>query len=136
MANTSNLPSVQRLKYEDFVRSNDWKQGMQSLVNTLNLFMTPTYDILNGGVTYSNLTAPQIYQTQVTGSTPTTFTFVNPIKFQPRAVLIGNCWSGIPTTHPAVALQPYWHIEGNTIVMDNIVGLTAGTQYTVVLVIL
>ncbi len=132
----SNLPTIQRLKYEDYARATDWKEGMQLLVNSLNLYITPVYDILNGGITYMNLTVPQTYQKVITAAATTTFSFVNPLRQQPQAVLIGNCWSGIPTTHPAVALQPYWHYTGNTIIIDNIVGLTSGTQYTILLVIL
>lgn len=132
----SNLPTIQRLKYEDYSRATNWQQAMQALVNSLNLFMTPVYDILNGGVTYMNLAVPQTYTKVITAASPTTFSFVNPLPIQPQAVIVGNCWSGIPSTHPAVALQVYWHYSGNSIVVDNIVGLTSGTQYTIVLVIL
>lgn len=137
MATTqSNLPSIQRLKYEDYARAGNWQQAIQSLVNALNLFMTPVYDILNGGVSYPNLTVPQIYEKVITASATTTFTLVNPLSIQPSAVVVGNCWTGLQSTHPAVALQVYWHITGNTIIIDNIIGLTAGTQYHVTLVIL
>lgn len=136
MANQSNLPTLQRLKYEDYSRATDWQQAMQLLVNALNLFITPTYDILNGGIDYRNFATPQKYTTVVTAGATTTFSFVNPLSIQPEAVVIGNCWTGIRSTHPAVALQVYWHIQGNTIVVDNIIGLTSGTQYSITLVIL
>ncbi len=132
----SNLPTIQRLKYEDYARSTNWQQAMQGLVNSLNLFMTPVYDILNGGVGYLNLTTPQIYPTTITAAAVTTFSFINPLSIQPQAVIIGNCWTGIPTTHPAVALQVYWHYAGNTIVVDNVIGLTSGTIYHLTLVVL
>lgn len=136
MASNSNLPTVQRLKYEDYARAGNWQEATQLLVNALNLFITPTYDILNGGVTYSNLTAPKIYTTVVTAGATTTFSFVNPLLIQPQAVVLGNVWSGIRSNHPAVVTQAYWHIEGNTIVVDNVIGLTSGTQYSITLVIL
>lgn len=132
----SNLPTIQRLKYEDYARAGNWQQAFQLLVNSLNLFMTPIYDILNGGVTYMNLTVPQTYEKVITAATTTTFSFVNPLKIQPAAVIVGNCWTGLPSTHPSAALQVYWHYSGNTIIVDNIVGLTSGTQYTITLVIL
>lgn len=131
----SNLPTIQRLKYEDYARAENWQGAMQLLVNALNLFMTPVYDILNGGIGYTNLVAPQVYTTTITAKTTTTFSFVNPMRTLPQSVVIGNCWSGLPSTHPAVALQVYWHYSGNTVLIDNIVGLTAGTEYTVTLVI-
>lgn len=132
----SNLPTVQRLKFEDFSRAKDWQEGMQLLINSLNLFITPTYNMMNGGIAYQNLQAPQIYTKTITASATTTFTLVNPLVIAPSAVLIGNCWSGIPTTHPAVALQVYWHYANNLITIDNIVGLTAATTYQITLVVL
>lgn len=137
MATTqSNLPTVQRLKYEDYARATSWQMALQLLINSLNLFMTPVYNILNGGVTYANLTVPQTYVKIVTAGATTSFTFVNPLAIAPSAVILGNCWAGVPSVHPAVALQIYWHYTGGTIVVDNIVGLTSGTQYTITLVIL
>lgn len=132
----SNLPTVQRLKYEDYARAPNWQQAMQALVNSLNLFMTPVYNILNGGVTYLNLTVPQTFTKVITASSPTSFTFVNPLSIPPSAVILGNCWSSIPSTHPAVALQPFWHYSNGSIIIDDIIGLTSGTQYTITLVIL
>src|SRR5262249_42065882 len=116
----SNLPTIQRLKYEDYARATSWQTAMQSLVNSLNLFMTPVYDILNGGVTYENLTVPQTFSKVITAASPTTFSFVNPLRRQPQAVILGNCWTGITSTHPAVALQVFWHYSGNTIIVDDI----------------
>ena len=132
----SNLPTIQRLKYEDIARAKDWQEGMGLLINNLNLFITPTYNILNGGVTYQNLQAPQLYSKVITASATTTFSFTNPLIIAPSAVLIGNCWTGIPSTHPAVALQIYWHYSNNQIVVDNVVGLTVATTYQLTLVIL
>lgn len=137
MATTqSNLPTIQRLKYEDYARSSNWQDAFKALVNSLNLFMTPVYNILNGGVTYQNLTIPQTFTKVITAATTTTFSITNPLPINPSAVIIGNCWTSIPSSHPAVALQVYWHVSGSTIIIDNIVGLTSGIQYTITLVIL
>lgn len=136
MANQSNLPTIQRLKYEDYARAQSWQEAFRSLVETLNLFIPQTYNIMNGQIGYQNIVAPQIVTRTVTAATTTTFSFVNPLSIAPSAVLLGNCWSGIPTTHPAVALQIFWHYTGNTIVIDQIVGLTSGTSYNLTLVVL
>ena len=135
VANQSNLPTIQRLKYEDYVRSNDWKQSLQGLINALNLFMTPVYNILDGQVGYMNLQVPQIVTQTIAGGSPTSFTFVNPLTIIPTSVILGNCWTGIPSTHPAVALQLYWHMVGNTVVVDDVIGLTVGTTYNLTLVV-
>lgn len=130
------LPQVQRLRWEDYADATGWQTAMQSLINNLNLFITPTYNVLNGQVGYQNIVAPQLFTKVITGASPTTFTFVNPLSIAPSAVIVGNCWTGIPSTHPAVALQVFWHYTGGNIVIDNVVGLTTGTVYSVTLVIL
>lgn len=132
----SNLPTIQRLKYEDYARNGTWQQAVQALVNSLNLFMTPVYDILNGGVTYMNLTVPKTFTKVITAASPTTFSFVNPLAIAPSAVLVGNVWTGIPSTHPSGAVSVFWHPTGSAIVIDDVVGLTSGTQYNLTLVIL
>ena len=134
--NQSNLPSIQRLKYEDYVHSTDWKQALQALISALNLFINPVYNILNGGVTYMNLTIPQVFTKVITAATATTFSFVNPLPIPPQAVLIGNVWTSIPSSHPTGSVSVFWHYTGGSIIIDNIIGLSSGTQYTVVLVIL
>lgn len=134
--NQSNLPTIQRLKYEDYARQPDWKQAFEALVASLNLYMTPVYNILNGGIGYMNLQIPQIVTQVITAGATTTFSFVNPLTTAPQAVILGNCWTGLLSTHPAVALQVYWHYTGTTVIIDNIVGLTAGTSYNLTLVVL
>lgn len=136
MATNSNLPTIQRLKYEDYSKEATWQDAFRSLIETLNLFIPQTYNILNGGIGTQNAIAPQIFTKVITAAATTTFTFVNPLTIQPSAVLIGNVWTGIRSTHPAAALQVYWHYSGNTIYVDNIVGLVAGTIYSVTLVVL
>lgn len=132
----SNLPTIQILKYEDYAKAKDWQGALQALISSLNLFMNPVYNILNGGVTFQNLTIPQTYTKVITASATTTFTFTNPLVIQPSAVLVGNVWTGIPSTHPTGAVQAFWHYTGNSIVIDNITGLTAGTTYTITLAVL
>jgi len=133
--NQSNLPTIQRLKFEDYSRAETWQDAFEGLVESLNLFIAPVYDILNGGVDSQNVIAPQIYAKTVTGATVTTFTFINPLRITPRAVLLGNIWTGIPSRHPATA-QVFWHISNNAIIVDDVPGLVAGTIYNLVLVIL
>lgn len=136
MANQSNLPTLQRIKYEDISREKTWKEGMQSLIEMLNLFISPVYDILNGGITSQNLIAPQTIVKTITGATVTTFSFINPLRIPPISVMIGNVWTGVPSVHPAVAVSVYWHVTNNLIIIDNVVGLTAGTIYNLTLVVM
>ena len=136
MATQSNLPTIQRLKYEDYARQTNWQDAFRALVQSLNLFIPTVYTLLNGNVTYQNLTVPQLYSVTVTAATVTSFTFNNPLMIPPSAVLVGNIWSGVPSTHPASAVQVFWHVTSNQIVVDNVTGLSAGTQYVLTLVVL
>ena len=131
----SNLPTIQRMKWEDYADSATWQDAMQKLLANLNLFITPTYNILNGQVTYQNLAVPQIYQKNITASTTTTFTFMNPLNQQPQVVILGNVWTGLPSTHPVAAVQAMWHYSGNNIVIDNVIGLSSGTNYNLTLLV-
>lgn len=136
MASPSNLPTIQRLKYEDYSKEQNWQDAVRALVESLNLFMPQVYNILNGGIGTQNAIAPKIFTKVITAAATTTYTFVNPLVIQPSAVLIGNVWTGLRSTHPVAALQVYWHYSGNTIFIDNIVGLVAGTIYSVTLVVI
>ncbi len=132
----SNLPTIQRLKWEDISRAKTWQEALQLLITTLNLFISPVYDILNGGITKQNVVSPQVVLKTITAATLTTFSFANPIKGQPSAVLIGNVWSAVPTAHPGSTVQAFWHITGDQIVIDNVIGLTPGTIYQLTLIII
>jgi len=131
--NQSNLPTIQRFKYEDFPGAPQW---FSQFLSSLNLFAPQVYQILNGGVNYGNLTIPQLYSTTITApaSGNTTFTFVNPLKISPSCVVIGNIYVfGTPSVHPTNATSVYWHYSQNSILVDNIPNLTPGTQYAVTL---
>lgn len=134
--NTSNLPTVQRLKYEDYANNTDWKKAFEHLINTLNLFITPIYNIVNMGIGYTNLVAPQLVFRTITAAATTTFNFVNPLSIAPSAVMVGNVYSTSTSTHPVAVVQVMWHYSGNTIYVDNVIGLVAGTAYTMTLVVL
>jgi hypothetical protein len=133
--NSSNLPTNQNFKFEDFPGAEQW---FAQFLSSLNLFVQPVYQILNGGVTYQNLTIPRIYT--VTTTTPASgdvaFNFTNPLKIQPSAVLIGNIYElGQTSVHPTSATSVYWHISQGTIYVDNIPNLTTSTTYVITLIV-
>lgn len=131
----SNLPTIQRLKFEDYVKQKTWQDAFKELIQSLNLFISPVYDILNGGIALQNLIAPQVIVKTITGATVTTFTFMNPLRIAPSSVTVGNIWVGIPSVHPAAAVQVFWHVTNNNIIVDNITGLVVGTIYNLTLVV-
>ncbi len=134
--NSSNLPTNQEFKFENYPGAEQW---FAQFLNSLNLFTTSIYQILNGGVTYQNLTIPQVYTKVITtpATGAVTFNFTSPIRVQPQAVLLGNVSvNGQPSSHPSSASCVYWHFSQGSIYIDNIPNLTASTTYVITLVVL
>lgn len=132
----SNLPTSRRFKFEDFPGAPQW---FAEFLRSLNLFVDPVYQILDGGVTYQNLHVPKIHTKMITtpASGAVTFNFVNPLKITPSAVLLGNVYvSGNPSSHPANPAVVYWHFSQGTIYVDNVTNLATSTTYVLTLVVL
>lgn len=127
--NNSNLPSIQRIQYEHYKGAPEW---FAQFLEALNLFMTAVYGILNGGITYANLGVLQPFNFSFTPGVTTGFKFTNPLMVTPTNVTIGNIYEGNQSqNHPTAATQLFWHYSQGYIFVDSIVGLTAGTKYTV-----
>lgn len=128
LQNTSNLPTIQRIKYEDYKDAPAW---FAQFLMALNLFMTALYNIINRGITYGNLGVIAPFGFQFTPGTTTGFKFANPTTGIPNNVIIGNVYeTGNTIIHPAVVTQIYWHYTNGFIVVDSIIGLTTGVTYT------
>jgi len=127
--NNSNLPTVQRVKFEDYREAPGW---FGEFLNTLNLFMSAVYSIINRGITYSNLGVIQPVTFSFTPGSTTGFKFSNPLIVAPQNVVIGNIYEGNKLqVHPAVVTQVLWHYSQGFIFVDDIIGATPGVQYTV-----
>lgn len=134
--NASNLPTSHQFKFEDYAGA---PQYFQAFLNSLNLFVDPVYQILNGGITYQNLMIPQTYQKTITApaSGDVTYNFTNPLRITPRAVLLGNVYlQGNPASHPSSPAVVYWHFSQGIVYVDNITNLTASSTYVITLVVL
>lgn len=129
-SNNSNLPSIQRIKFEDYKDAPGW---FENFLETLNLFMAATYSIENRGITYANLGVVQPFTFSFTPGATVGFKFANPLIVAPSNVIIGNVYEGNQLqAHPLVVTQVYWHYSQGFIYIDSIVGLTTGVKYTVV----
>jgi hypothetical protein len=129
LQNTSNLPTINRIKYEDYKDSPAW---FAQFLITLNLFMTAVYNIINKGITYSNLGVLAPFTFLYTPGTTTGFKFDNPLIVNPTNVIIGNVY--VPPTrevHPTGPVTLYWHYSNGSIIVDNIIGLTSGVTYSI-----
>lgn len=124
----SNLPTLQRIKFEDYKDAPAW---FSSFLTSLNLFMNSIYNIVNGQVGYQNLVAPQIVMQTVTADTPTTMSFSNPLSIVPSVVILGNVYT-FPANfsiHPSTPTTAFWHFSNNTVYIDDVTGLTPGIKY-------
>ncbi len=131
--NQSNLPTNRRFRFEDYPGAEEW---FAQFLSSLNLFIDPVYQILDGGIGYQNLLIPQIYTKTITAPATgnTTFNFSNPLRIAPQSVIVGNIYvSGRPTSHPTSPAVVYWHFSQGIVYIDNITNLTASTMYVVTL---
>ncbi len=133
LQNSSNLPTIQRVKYEDYKDAPAW---FAQFLQTLNLFINATYNIINRGITYNNLAVIAPFTFQFTATSTTGFKFTNPITVNPTNVIIGNVYeTGNTTVHPTGAVTLFWHYANGSIVVDSIVGLTPGINYTLSVIV-
>lgn len=133
--NSSNLPTTRQFKTEDYPGAQPW---FTEFLKSLNLFVGPIYQILNGGITYQNLSIPQVYTKVITtpASGAVTFNFTSPIRSQPQAVVLGNVYvNGNPSTHPSSSTNVFWHFSQGSIYVDNIPNLSTSTTYVITLVV-
>lgn len=129
ISNNSNLPSVQRIKYEDYKGAPDW---FGQFLNTLNLYLTAAYNIFNRGISYSNLGVIQPFAFTFTPGVTTGFKFANPLIQAPQNVIIGNVYiSSNLANHPTVPIMLFWHYSNGFIFVDSFVGLTNGVNYSI-----
>lgn len=134
--NQSNLPTTRQFKFEDYPGAADW---FAPFIQSLNLFVDPVYQILNGGITYQNLVIPKTYTVTLTtpASGNVTLNFSNPLRITPSAVILGNVYeNGTTSVHPSSPVSVFWHYSQGTIYVDNVTNLTASTTYVITLVVL
>ncbi len=128
MAN-SNLPPVWRFDFGDYAALGS---VFQKFLANLNLFTLAIYNLVNGGIGFSNLQRI-IYATTVTAGTTTPLVFVNPLAIAPTGVslvqvqLDGNTSAAISNAVTAAN----WFYDGKNINILNIAGLTSGSTYKI-----
>ena len=129
-------PSIQRFYADDFKDAPDWFK--KRFLNTLNLFVFPTYNALNKNLTVGeNLNQGYVTITLTGSSTPTnnTVSFLSPIQGNPTGVDVVNVQiTGTPTqTYPTTAIQVFWIFDGTSIQIGSITGLSNNVAYTLTL---
>lgn len=129
-------PSIQRFYSDDYREAPDWFK--KTFLNTLNLFVFPTYNALNKNLDVQDNFNQGYFTIAVVGSsTPTnnTASFLSPIQGNPVGVDVVNVQiTGTPTpTFPSAAIQVFWSFDGSSIQIGAITGLSDNVQYSITL---
>lgn len=125
----SNLPPIWRFDFSDYASLGP---VFQKFLANLNLFTLAIYNLVNGGIGFSNMQRA-IYSVNVTAGTTTPLSFVNPLLIAPSGVhlvkvlLQGNTNTAI--TNAVTASN--WFYDGVNINILNIAGLTSGSIYQI-----
>lgn len=129
-------PSIQRFYSDDYKEAPSWFKS--NFLNTLNLFVFPTYNALNKNLSVAdnlNQNYETITVTAGAAATDNTASFLNPIEGTPTGLTVVNVQVlGVATTtYPTAVIQAFWTFDGTSIQIGSIVGLTNGTQYQITL---
>ncbi len=127
-------PSIQRFYSDDYKEAPSWFK--QTFLNTLNLFVFPTYNALNKNLSVTD-NLNEAYETiPITGDTTPTnnvASFLNPIEGNPAGVTVVNVQiTGTSTQqYPTSPVQVFWTFDGTSIVIGSITGLSNGVTYDI-----
>lgn len=129
-------PSIQRFYSDDYKDAPSWFK--QTFLNTLNLFVFPTYNALNKNLTITDNLNQGYVTINLTGSataTNNTASFLSPIQGNPTGVTPVNVEiTGTATqSYPTSAVQVYWTFDGISINIGSITGLSNGVAYQITL---
>jgi|SRR5580693_1559287 hypothetical protein len=129
-------PSIQRFYSDDYKEAPAWFK--QTFLNTLNLFVFPTYNALNKNLTVGdNLNMGYVTIDVAGSSTPAnnTASFLNPIQGNPTGVTVVNAQiTGTATpSFPTGSIQVFWTFDGTSINIGAITGLANSTTYALTL---
>lgn len=129
-------PSIIRFYSDDFREAPSWFKT--TFLNTLNLFVFPTYNALNKNLTVGD-NLNQAYETITVAGNSTsvdnTASFLNPIQGNPTGVTVVNVQiTGTPTqVYPTAAVQVFWTFDGTSINIGSITGLSNSVVYELTL---
>ncbi len=129
-------PSIQRFYSDDYKEAPNWFKS--TFLNTLNLFVFPTYNALNKNLTVTENLNQGYATVSLTGdvtATNNTASFLSPIEGDPVGVVVVNAVvTGVATpTFPTAAIQVYWSFDGTSINIGSVTGLSNGVLYELTL---
>ena len=130
MANSNPLPSTWRWDFGDYTQLGP---TFQKFLSNLNIFALAVYNLLNGGIGFSNLQR-NVYVTTVTGGASiTSLTFSNPLTIPPSGLTVVQIGltSGAALSLMGAIGVANWFYDGKNINIVNITGLSAGISYKI-----
>lgn len=131
--NSNPLPSVWRWDFSDYTSLGT---TFQKFLSQLNIFALAVYNLVNGGIGYSNL-QQSLYTFTVTAGLTTPVSFVNPLSITPSCVTLGRVYqvasNNTAITSPVTVSNFYY--DGKAINILNIPGLTNGTTYQITVIV-
>jgi hypothetical protein len=116
------LPSIRRLRPEDFPDQSDW---IDMLLQPLNQFMDTIWRNIDKNLTLAQNLQAEIRTVQVDSTSPA-LKLRNTLNLKPTAVLVGNTTrvDGTPFTL-TTSVQVQWSLDTDgSIIIDNVVGVT------------
>lgn len=136
----TNLPTISRLFAEDYRDAPKWFANQ--FISTMNLFMTPTYSILNQGIDLTTNTRWEEYSFSFSCQSGTassnTLSFI-PRKYigKPFAVVVAQCYNSTAASPTAIGnpVTIDWYFSGNQVNILAIYGLTSGQTYSISLLL-
>ena len=129
-------PSIQRFYSDDYKEAPSWFKS--TFLNTLNLFVFPTYNALNKNLTVAdnmNFGYATIALVGNATAIDNVASFLNPIQGNPTGVDVVNVQiTGTATQqYPTSAVQVFWTYDGTSINIGSITGLSNGVNYSITL---
>lgn len=134
MANPKPLPNISRLYGDDLAKVPPW--FIDKILDPLNSFLEPVYNLMNGGINLTANTQEEIYKLSLTAQGSTnSFTF-SPRKFvgKPDGVIVCQCTPGGLTQTNIGPVAVDWVVSGSgTINVLKTHNLVPGTFYNITL---
>ena len=125
----TNLPPTWRFDFGDYLPLG---VVFQKFLANMNLFTLAIYNLMNGGIGFSNMQRA-IYSTTITAATTNPMVLVNPLSIPPSGVSVVRIYlpgnTNTPLTSAVSAAN--WYYDGKSINILNIVGLTPGLTYQI-----
>lgn len=125
------LSNIKRIRREDIKEAPSW---IDRIIGPFNIFVDTVSNAFNKKITFQD-NIQCFFKTVEVVSLP--FTIANDLPVKPSAVFIAQVYeTNSPTATIGTAITVEWGIVSDGIQIKNIEGLTAGTKYTITMLVI